>query len=817
MNVMECIRQGLFYLDGGTGTYLQARGLKPGELPETWNLNRPEEITALNRAYFEAGSHAVCANTFGANGLKFNGTDTPCVEEIIRAAVTCAKAARDTALGGQTDRFVALDIGPLGHLLAPLGDVPFERAVELFAQQVRAGAEAGADFILIETMNDSYETKAAVLAAKENCSLPVFVSNVYDESGKLMTGATPEAMVALLEGLGADAVGINCSLGPERMLELLPRFVKCASVPILVKPNAGLPRSEDGRTVYDVGPGDFAATMGQIAAGGARIVGGCCGTTPDYLSALTAQTRDIVPLPVTAKHRSVISSYSHAVDFDGAPVLIGERINPTGKKRFKEALRSRDIGYILREGIAQEEHGVHVLDVNVGLPEIDEPAMLTDCVRELQGVSGLPLQLDTSNPAAMERAMRIYNGKPMINSVNGNPESMDAIFPLVRKYGGLVVCLTLDEQGIPDTAEGRFAIAERIVRRAAEYGIGVRDLIFDPLAMTISSDRNAAQVTLDTIPMIRQRLGACCSLGVSNISFGLPNRDFITAAFFTMALTRGLNAAIMNPYSAEMRKAYFSYLALAGLDPNCQEYIRYAQGVTVEPAAAPAAAPAARGPETPDGLQGAIIRGLSGEAARLAREALSTLEPLALINGQIVPALDIVGQGFENKTVFLPQLLMSAEAAKAAFEEARKKMPVTGQVGPSVILATVKGDIHDIGKNIVKALMENYGYRVIDLGRDVPPEVIADAAVRDDVKLVGLSALMTTTVPAMADTIALLREKKPDCRVVVGGAVLTQEYADQIGADRYAKNAMESVRYAAQVFEKDRASDTAASRNTETD
>lgn len=815
MNVMECIRQGLFYLDGGTGTCLQARGLKPGELPETWNLNRPEEIIALNRAYFEAGSHAVCANTFGANGLKFNGTDTPSVEEIIHAAVTCAKTARDTAQDGQAERFVALDIGPLGHLLAPLGDVPFERAVELFAQQVRAGAEAGADFILIETMNDSYETKAAVLAAKETCSLPVFVSNVYDESGKLMTGATPEAMVALLEGLGADVVGINCSLGPERMLELLPRFVQSASAPILVKPNAGLPRSEGGKTVYDVGPEEFAATMRQIAAGGARVVGGCCGTTPDYLRALTAQTRDVVPLPVTAKHRSVISSYSHAVEFGGTPVLIGERINPTGKKRFKEALRNHDIGYILREGIAQEEHGVHVLDVNVGLPEIDEPAMLTDCVRELQGVSGLPLQLDTSSPAAMERAMRIYNGKPMINSVNGNPESMDAIFPLVRKYGGLVVCLTLDEQGIPDTAEGRFAIAERIARRAAEYGIGIRDLIFDPLAMTISSDQNAARVTLDTIPMIRERLGACCSLGISNISFGLPNRDFITAAFFTMALTRGLDAAIMNPYSAEMRKAYFSFLALAGLDPNCREYIRYAQGVTVE--TAPAASPAPRGPETPDGLPGAIIRGLSEESARLAREALSTLEPLTLINEQIVPALDIVGQGFENKTVFLPQLLMSAEAAKAAFEEARKKMPVTGQVGPSVILATVKGDIHDIGKNIVKALMENYGYRVIDLGRDVPPEVIADAAVRDDVKLVGLSALMTTTVPAMADTIALLREKKPDCRIIVGGAVLTQEYADQIGADRYAKNAMESVRYAAQVFQKGPSSDGAAARNTNTD
>lgn len=800
MNVYDCIQRGIFYLDGGTGTYLQARGLKPGELPETWNLSHREEIVALHRAYYEAGSHAVCTNTFGVNALKFDGKAAPSVREIVQAAVSCAKEARDTARGGQRDRFIALDIGPLGHLLSPLGDIPFERAVELFAQTVRAGAEAGADFVLIETMNDSYETKAAVLAAKENCGLPVFVSNVYDETGKLMTGATPEAMVAMLEGLGADAIGINCSLGPERMLALLPRFLSCASVPVLVKPNAGLPRSEGGRAVYDVGPEEFAGVMGRIISAGARIVGGCCGTTPDYLRALVEQTRELSPVPVTPKHRCVISSYTHAVEFGGAPVLIGERINPTGKKRFKEALRSRDIGYILKEGVAQEERGVHVLDVNVGLPEIDEAAMLTDCVRELQGVCALPLQLDTSDPTAMERAMRIYNGKPMINSVNGSPESMDAVFPLVRKYGGVTVCLTLDEQGIPETAEGRFAIAQRIARRAAEYGIGVHDLIFDPLAMTISSDNRAACVTLDTIPLIRQRLGACCSLGVSNISFGLPNRDFITAAFFTMALTRSLSAAIMNPYSAEMQKAYHSYLALAGLDANCQEYIRYAQDVTVEPSSA-AASTASRGTDTPEGLAGAIIRGLSGESARLAREALSTVEPLALINEQIVPALDIVGQGFENKTVFLPQLLMSAEAAKAAFEEARRSMSAVGEAGNTVILATVKGDIHDIGKNIVKALLENYGYRVIDLGRDVSPEAVADAAVEHNGKLVGLSALMTTTVPAMADTIALLRRKKPDCRVMVGGAVMTREYAERIGADRYAKNAMEAVRYAAQVFE----------------
>lgn len=798
MTIMEHVRAGLFYLDGGTGSWLQARGLKPGELPEQWNLTHPEELTALHRAYYEAGSHAVCANTFGANALKYDGVHAPAVEEVVRAAVDCVKRARDAAQGGQADRFIALDVGPLGRLLAPLGDLPFERAVELFSRQIRAGVAAGADLITIETMNDSYETKAAVLAAKECCSLPVFVGNVYDERGKLMTGATPEAMTALLEGLGADVIGLNCSLGPQKMLELLPRFAACASVPLLVKPNAGLPRSENGKTVYGVAAAEFAAVMAQVAAAGGRVLGGCCGTTPAYIRAMVAGTEGVSLPRLTEKGRTVVSSHADAVVFGASPVLIGERINPTGKKRFKEALRSRDIGYILKEGVAQEELGVHILDVNVGLPEIDEAAMLTDCVRELQGVTGLPLQLDTSNFTAMEWALRIYNGKPMLNSVNGSAESMSAVFPLVRKYGAVVVCLTLDETGIPDTADGRLAIAERIVRTAAEYGIGVHDLIFDPLAMAVSADQTAARVTLDTIPRIKERLGARCSLGVSNISFGLPNRDFVTAAFFTMALTRGLDAAIMNPYSAEMRKAYHSYLTLAGLDPNCQKYITYAHDLTVE--APVPAGPAAGRAEGVGGLQGAIVHGLSAEAALLAREALDTVEPLDLISGHIVPALDMVGRGFEEKTVYLPQLLMSAEAAKAAFEEVRKKMPAARADGPAVILATVKGDIHDIGKNIVKALLENYGYHVLDLGRDVPPETIVSVALREDVRLVGLSALMTTTVPAMAKTIALLREKKPDCAVVVGGAVLTQEYAGQIGAHHYARNAMEAVRCAAQVF-----------------
>ena len=799
MTLLECINSGMFYLDGGTGSVLQGMGLQPGELPELWNLTRPEDIITLGRSYYEAGSHMICSNTFGANALKYDGLDgRPTVETVVTAAVNCAQKARDTAVGGQRDKFVALDIGPLGRMLEPLGDLPFEAAVSLFAETVRAGAAAGADCVLIETMNDAYETKAAVLAAKENCDLPILVSNVYDETGKLMTGATPDVMAAMLEGLGVDVIGANCSLGPAQMLKILPRLAACTSRPILMKPNAGMPREVDGETRYDVGPEEFAALMAEMVRCGARLIGGCCGTTPDYIRAVGKATAGMTPVPLTEKHRSVVTSYARSVEFGSRPVLIGERINPTGKKKCKEALRSHDMGYILNEAITQEDRGARILDVNVGLPEIDEPAVLTDCVREIQAVTALPLQLDTSDPVAMERAMRVYNGKPMINSVNGKAESMDAVFPLVKKYGGLVVCLTLDEDGIPDTAAGRLAIARRIVERAGEYGIGKEDLIFDPLAMAISSDSGAAMVTLDTVRLLKTELGVHTMLGVSNVSFGLPNRDFITAGFFTLAMQNGLDAAIMNPSSTEMMKAYHAYLALTGQDANCVEYIDFARNIVADTVTA---APAAGGtPGAGDGLRGAIIHGLREEAARAARQALESADGLTVINEQIVPALDVVGQGFEAKTMFLPQLLMAAEAAKAAFDEVRATMPAGDAAGPAVILATVKGDIHDIGKNIVKVLLENYGYRVIDLGRDVPPETIARAAVEQDVRLVGLSALMTTTVPAMGETIALMRQVKPDCKIAVGGAVLTQEYADMIGADQYGKTAMEMVRYAEEVF-----------------
>ncbi len=653
-------------------------------------------------------------------------------------------------------------------------------------------------------MNDSYETKAALLAAKENSTLPVFVSNAYGEDGKLMTGAAPAAMVAMLEGMGADAVGANCSLGPHQLRGVAEELLRFASVPVLLKPNAGLPKSVDGKTVYDVTADSFADEMKTLLQGGLRIAGGCCGTTPDYIRATVQKAEGLAPLPTTPKNITCVSSYSQAVVFGNEPILIGERINPTGKKRFKEALREHDIDYILQEGIGQQEKGVHILDVNVGLPEIDEVQMLTACVQELQAIIDLPLQIDTSDATAMESALRRYNGKAMINSVNGKKESMESIFPLVKKYGGLVVALTLDENGIPETAEGRVRIAENILQTAASYGIDRKDIIFDTLAMTISADTNAAKATLGALSDIRTRLGCHTSLGVSNVSFGLPARDAVNGVFFALALESGLSAAIMNPYSAEMLKTYYAFRALHGLDDNCADYIGFMETY------APMAAPQKTSPQKEAAgseafaslLQRAVVKGLKEQAAAVTGELLQSAEPLSIVTEDIIPALDIVGRGFEAKTMYLPQLLMSAEAAKAAFEVIKTHVVQSENTMPakcSFVLATVRGDIHDIGKNIVKLLLENYGFSVIDLGRDVAPETVLHAVEESHAPLAGLSALMTTTVPAMEETIRLLHEKAPWCRVVVGGAVLTQEYADSIGADRYAKDAMDTVRYAESV------------------
>ena len=664
MNILSFAKDHLLFLDGGMGTLLQSQGLQPGELPETWNLSHPDVITAIHRDYFDAGSHVVNSNTFGANRLKFSPEE---LDTIIKAALENARSAAAQSQGSQP-KWVALDIGPLGRLLKPYGDLEFEDAVSVFAETVRLGVKHGADLVFIETMNDSYETKAALLAAKENCSLPVFVSNAYGEDGKLMTGANPAAMVALLEGMGADAIGVNCSLGPKALAPIVEAYLKYASVPVLLKPNAGLPRAVEGKTVFGVLPEEFAEDVSSLIRKGVRIAGGCCGTTPGHIAALTQAMGQTKPVPVEEKDFTLVSSYTHGVFFGTAPILIGERINPTGKKRFKEALKAGDMDYILREGIAQEEQGAHILDVNVGLPEIDEVSMLTAAVRELQIVTNLPLQIDSSNIAAMESALRCYNGKAMVNSVNGKKESMAAVFPLVKKYGGLVVALTLDEAGIPDTADGRLAIARQILAEAEQYGIRKKDIIFDPLALTISADPQAALQTLEAVRRIRQELGCHTILGVSNISFGLPQRDILNGGFFALALGQGLSAAIMNPYSAEMQKAYHSYCALMGLDSGCGKYIAFAQ--TLAPAAS-AAAPQADASQ----LHQAIAKGRREQAAALTAALLETRSPLDIVQQEIIPALNDVGTGFENKTVYLPQLLMSAEAAKAAFEQIKAAIP----------------------------------------------------------------------------------------------------------------------------------------------
>lgn len=795
MNFKEFLTDNILLMDGGMGTLLQSQGLLPGELPEGFGARCPQVIEKVHKAYLEAGAEVVYANTFGANSLKFDDKE---LEEVIAAAISSAKNAVKSVGRG----YVALDIGPTGRLLSPLGDLDFEKAVEIFAKTVRLGVKYGVDLVAIETMNDSYETKAALLAVKENSTLPVIVTNAYGEDGKLMTGASPEAMVAMLEGMGVDAVGANCSLGPRALASVAKRLVDAASVPVIIKPNAGLPALKDGKTVYDLTPEEFALQVAELVDLGVRGVGGCCGTTPEYISALGKLISNKTPCQITDKGLTVVSSYTHEVTFGSSPVLIGERINPTGKKRIKAALTDGEIDYILGEGVAQAEKGAQILDVNVGIPGIDEEKMLTLCVKELQTVTDLPLQIDTADPVAMESALRRYNGKAMINSVNGKAESMAAVFPLVKKYGGVVVALTLDEGGIPQTVEGRVKIAEKILSVAKEYGIDKKDIIFDTLAMTVSADSGAAGVTLGALEYIRHDLGCNTSLGVSNVSFGLPMRDYVNGTFFAMALTKGLSAAIMNPYSQEMMRVYYAYRALSGIDEGCLEYVEKAPTLVGEITEKPIA-PSEGVKDSASGLGSAIIKGFKDRAAEISAKMLDQKDPLEIVNTEIIPALNTVGEGFEKGKIYLPSLLMSAEAAKAAFEVIKsKKTTSTAVTKATVVIATVEGDIHDIGKNIVKLLLENYGYKVVDLGKDVPAEEILSATLENKAPLVGLSALMTTTVPAMEKTIKLLRKEAPFTKIMVGGAVLTAEYARKIGADAYAKDAMEGVRLAEELTEK---------------
>lgn len=843
-NVRDYLGKQVLFFDGGTGSVLQAQGLKPGELPENWNIEQPSKIVQLGYGYYLAGSNIINTNTFGAFETKFTGQDGKHgLQEIIDAAFKNANEARsliqekDKEAGLDTPRFIAFDIGSCGKLLKPLGDLEFEDSVLLFKKTFEYGIKNNPDVILIETMNDLYEAKSAVIAAKEaleeaDKDIPIIVSMVYDEGQKTLTGSSPEICAAVLEGLGVAALGLNCSLGPEQMKPIVTKLLASTELPILVKPNAGLPKSENGKTIYDVGAEEFSDIVSEFCREGATIAGGCCGTNPTFIKKLVEKTNKIAeelhaanvefPAPRQIK-KSVITSCTKLVEFGKAPILIGERINPTGKKKLKQALKDNDITYILNEGITQEEKGAQVLDVNVGLPEIDECSMMQTVIKELQAVTDLPLQIDTSDPVTMEKALRLYNGKPLINSVNGKQEVMEEIFPLVKKYGGMVVALALDESGIPESAEERIAVVEKLYNKAAEYGIDQKDIIIDPLAMTVSANDQAGRATLATVKYVKEVRHGLSLLGISNVSFGLPLREHITSIFFTMAMQNGLSAAIMNPNSMEMMKAWTCFKTLSGLDVQCLEYIGFSEKysehlaantvsagtVPGTPANGSAAAPAtSNGNDTIHPLIKAILKGLKETAASETLKLLTGSdgkEPMSaveVIDTKIIPALDIIGKDFEQKKAYLPQLLMAADAAKDAFAVIKtelEKKGVEGEKKGPIVIATVKGDIHDIGKNIVKVLLENYSFRVIDLGKDVPPETVLAAVIKEHAPLAGLSALMTTTVGAMEETIKLIQKDAPWCKVFVGGAVLNQDYADKIHADAYCKDAMESVKYAQSI------------------
>ncbi len=812
MNISDAMKNRRLYFDGGMGTELIARGLEAGKSSEEALFLHPQWVTDIHRAYIEAGANIIKTNTFGVNPLKQKN-----YEEYVRRGVALAREA----MGDREDLFLALDIGPTGRMLAPFGDLSFEDAVEAFSGVVRAAADLPIDLILIETMNDSYETKAAVLAAKENSDLPVFVTNVYDSTCKTVTGSTPEVMATILEGLSVDAIGVNCSFGPEDMLKVVRRLVCTTDLPVIANPNAGLPRLSEGKTVFDESPEKFSEVMAEMAEIGVDILGGCCGTTPEHIRATVKRTNHIPLAPKQKKKEGAATSSQIKIILGKEPLLIGERINPTGKPKLKEALRNSNNSLILSEAIKQEEVGIYALDVNCGLLEVDEIAKIAELTVELSSVISVPLQIDSGNPKALEAALRIYNGTPLVNSVNGSEESMGAVLPLVKKYGGILVALTMDEGGIPSDAAGRVAIAERILHRANEYGISSERLVFDPLCLSISTDENSYKTTLSAVEKLHER-GLYTTLGVSNISFGMPNREAINSAFFRMALGAGLSAAIMNPYSHDMMAAHRDFLSARNSDKALSRFRQEAEEAMVA-AISEARSMAESGvslltrrENKKDGenitLSYAIVKGLRAEAGKIAGELLNHREPFEIINEEIIPALNKVGEAFDKKQVYLPSLLLSAEAAAEAFESVKsgiKKEKTNGNATEKgyamtsdstskgrVLLATVKGDIHDIGKNIVRVVLESWGFDVLDLGRDVSCERILAALSSGGFDLVGLSALMTTTLPAMEEAVRAIRSTCPEVKIMVGGAVLTQEYADLIGADFYGADAPSAARIA---------------------
>jgi 5-methyltetrahydrofolate--homocysteine methyltransferase len=790
MGIREQLKKGFVIFDGAMGTMLQNTGLKTGELPEVLNIRNKGMIVDIHKKYLDAGAMVVTTNTFGANELKLKNSGVT-VEDVVNAAVMNAKEAV-----GSGEGYVALDIGPIGELLKPMGTLSFDRAYEIFKRQVVQGVKSGADLILIETMTDLYESKAAILAAKENSDLPVFFTMSFEESGRTFTGCSAEAMVITARGLGVDALGVNCSLGPIEMKPLINKILEISDVPVMIQPNAGIPCVCNGHTEYRVTPEQFAESMKEFAEKGARVLGGCCGTTDRHITLLSETLKTMKVKKTDKTFASCICTPTKVVKVDEVRI-IGERINPTGKRLFKEAIKKGDLDYIMREAIAQVEAGAEILDVNVGLPEIDEEEMMVRVIEELQSIIDTPLQIDSNNPKVIEKALRIYNGKAIVNSVNGEDEILDRVLPVIKKYGAAVVGLTLDDQGIPATAAGRFEIAEKIVKKAEGYGIDRSDVYIDCLTLTAAAQQKEVRETVKALEMVKEKLGVKTVLGVSNVSFGLPNRGLLNRTFLTAALAAGLDLPIINPLDKGMTDVINAFKVLWFQDENCERYVdmyKSSEGETPKNVV---------DKKSSQGLFEIIEKGLKEEAPEATEKLLERFEPLDIINGYIIPALDSVGDKYEKGDIFLPQLIQSAETVRSAFTVIKKKIVATSAADVNkgrIVLATVKGDVHDIGKNIVKVLLESYGFEVIDLGKDVPKEAILREVLEKDVKLVGLSALMTTTVCNMEETINHLKGSCPDCKVMVGGAVLNESYAESIGADFFGKDAKESVNIANKFF-----------------
>ncbi len=791
MTFRELLGNRLLFFDGGMGTMLQSAGLLEGELPEYWNMEKPDIIVDIHYQYLMAGANIIETNAFGANPLKIS-QNVYTSYDLMYTSVELAKKAihKCTSETGRHDMFVAATLGPIGSLLSPLGDISFDEAYESFKVLVQAAKDSDADLILIETMTDAYEIKAAVLAAKENCDLPIIVSAMLDESGKLLTGGDIDVLSALLEGLKVDAVGLNCGFGPTQLGKFLPHYIQKTSLPVMINVNAGIPKTDDeGNTIWNLSPEEFGRETSKFALEGAFLIGGCCGTTPCHIRSLVQLAKDIVPPKYKINKKTIVTSNSIAREIGDNFTIIGESINPTGNKVFKKALLSNDVSATTKLAIDQQQSGCHILDVNVGLPEVDEVFQLSYISQEIQKISNLPLMLDSSNAAAMEKAIRYYNGKPFINSVSGKKESLNNILPIAAKYGGVLVALTLDDEGIPNTSDQRVEIAKKIINEASKYGIGPEDIVVDPLTLTVSANKDAPLTTIETIYKLKQ-LGIKSLIGVSNVSFGLPNRDKLTSTFFAMALSAGLTSGIVNPFSKDIKNVYMSYNALTGRDESCKSYINFAASQPTEN----------NKKNNSYSLQDAIINGLKTDVKESTSALIKSIKPIEIVNSYIIPALDKVGKMYEDGTIYLPQLLISAEAAQQAFSVIKNTMRLESSSDNlskgKILLATVKGDIHDIGKNIVKVLLQNYGYEVIDLGKDVAPELIVDEIISQDISLVGLSSLMTTTVPNMEKTIKLIRSSNKSCKVAVGGAVLNEEYALKIDADFYCKDAMATVKYA---------------------